>query len=180
MDCFYLALLEAFEVPANKELYKNEKLPAPKVIDFYAGQDQEPESFSNAFLPALYFSWTVNYGEDYHTASLQFRLAFENLRDTSNLSLQREKALGFFKMAKITDHILKNITTEVTGTLSLTDEGLVLEPTLTDVFLLNYECVYQGNEKTRQRETVAGKFDGTHINKSLIKALKENPFKGHI
>lgn len=78
------------------------------------------------------------------------------------------------------DQVIKSISTESTGRLSLTREGLEVEPTVTDVYMLDYECMYQGNKKTQQRENLQGEFDATNITNGLVKKVEENPFMGHL
>jgi hypothetical protein len=138
MKAFYIALLDYFE--ANQNRFTDLNLKPIKHIDFYAGQDQDPESFPNLFFPSLLFSWSINYETEPATVNLEFRIVFENLRDTSNLSQNKETALLFFDMAKLVDNLLKEMDIEELGALHLVFEGLETQPTVTDVYLLNYEA----------------------------------------
>ncbi|QSS96599.1 hypothetical protein [Psychroflexus sp. ALD_RP9] len=178
MKAFYLALLQHFE--DHKQDFIDAQLKPIKTIDFYAGQDQDPENFNNLFFPALFFSWNINYDNNPEkpTAVLEFRLVYENLRDTSNLSLNKEKALAFFDTACLVDALLKELNIKEMGALHLVSEGLEVEPTVTDVYLLNYEALYYANEKTRIRELQEGNINDVILNSHLkAKTNKVNRFQ---
>ena len=163
MKAFYNKLIETFNKPETKALYTDKNMPAISQVDFYAGQDQEPESFEYLQLPGLFFSWSINYENEPAVASLQFRLLFENLRSTSSFYINNDKALAFFDAAEITDQLLKSINIDELGALHLVSEGLETEPTVTDVYLLDYEAHYYGKCKSRIRTTEAGEIDDTTV-----------------
>lgn len=173
MKTFYNALHEVFEKAENRSKFTEKGLTVPKVIDLYAGQDYNPEFFNARPLPAVFVSWDIDYKTEPYTATIQIRLAYEQLRDTSNISLNKEKALSFFDLADTVDEIVKTIQTEETGTLTLTHEGQELEPTVVDVYILDYECSYFGKNKTRQRETLPGEIDDVGIDKNIYKSILE-------
>ena len=163
MKAFYKQLVETFNKPETKALYSDDNIAPISQVDFYAGQDQEPESFEFLKLPGLFFSWSINYENEPAVASLQFKILFENLRSTSSFYVDNDKALAFFDAAKITDEILKKIDIDDLGALHLITEGLETEPTVTDVYLLDYEAHYYGKCKSRKRKTEAGKIEDTDV-----------------
>lgn len=176
MKAFYLALLQHFE--DHKQDFINAQLKPIQSIDFYAGQDQDPESFPNLFFPGLFFSWNINYETEPTTASLEFRLLYENLRDTSNLSLDKQKALQFFETAKLVDTLLKQIDVEELGALHLVSEALEVEPTVTDVYMLNYEANYFGKDKSRVRTSQEGEVEDITLEGVLKSKSSQNLFNG--
>ncbi|MXV38546.1 hypothetical protein GO491_07635 [Flavobacteriaceae bacterium Ap0902] len=171
MKTFYNALISAFNNTDNIEKYTRAGLKAPRIIDLYNGQDFNPEYFDMLTLPALYVSMRIDYNENTAILSLDFKLLYEQLRNTSNFSLSSENALKFFDLANITDEIIKSISTNKTGSLRLLNEGLEPEPTVTDAYLLSYECEYYGKQKTRERETLSGSIDDIKIKSGLYKGL---------
>lgn len=171
MKTFYNALHAAFEKAENAAKFTAKGLQKPKVIDLYAGQDYSPEYFETRPMPAVFVSWDIDYNAEPFTASIQIRLAYEQLRDTSNISLSKDKALEFFDLADIVDDIIKNISTEHTGLMTLVHEGQELEPTVVDVYVLDYECAYYGKKQTRQRETLPGDIDDVETTKGLYKHI---------
>lgn len=171
MKVFYTELLKQFETLENQQKYTDAGIPKPRIIDLYNGQDFNPEYFDILTLPALYVSMRVDYAQEPPMLSLEFRLLYEQLRNTSNIGLNTTEALQFFEMANITDRIIKSIRTEHTGKIRLLSEGLELEPTITDVYVLSYECPYYGKEKTQQRETLSGVIDDVTIKTGLFKRV---------
>lgn len=171
MKTFYKAVLTAFKEPLNIKKYTEKGLKAPRIIDLYNGQDFNPEYFDMVTLPALYLSSRIDYSADTPIMSLTARLMYEQLRNTSNIGVNLEQALYFFDMAQITDTIIRGISTENTGKIRLLDEGLELEPTVSDVYVFTYECEYYGKNKTLPQECAQGRFDD-------IKFVDGNLFKG--
>ncbi len=171
MKTFYNALHEAFEKPENKAKFTKANLPLIKIIDLYAGQDFSPQYFEARPLPALFISWDIDYSNEPYSAAIQIRLAYEQLRDSSNISLSKDKALEFFDLADLVDEIIKNVVTDHTGPLSLTHEGQELEPTVVDVYVLDYTCIYRGKEKSRIRENVEGEIEDLEVKKGLFKSF---------
>lgn len=171
MKTFYIALHTAFEKAQNLQKFTAVDLPYIKIIDLYAGQDFDATNFDVHPTPALYFSWSIDYKTEPATATLNFRIAYEQLRDTSNLSLSKDKALKFFEMADVVDKIIKEIKTQHTGAPHLIFEGQELEPTVVDVYLLTYECPYYGNQKTQQCQILPGRIDDLELKKELFKKV---------
>lgn len=171
MKTFYNALHEAFKKTENRSKFTEKGLTVPKVIDLYAGQDYNPEFFNARPLPAVFVSWDIDYKTEPYTATIQIRLTYEQLRDTSNISLNKEKALSFFDLADTVDEVVKTIQTKETGTLTLTHEGQELEPTVVDVYILDYECSYFGKNKTQQKETLLGEIDDVEVKTGLFKGV---------
>lgn len=171
MKTFYNALIEAFNNEENKAKYTKKGIQPPRIIDLYNSQDINPEYFELLTLPAFYVSMRVDYNQSPPVLSLDFKLLYEQLRSTSNFSLRREDALKCFDLADITDEIIKNVSTEKTGTLRLISEGLELEPTVTDAYNLSYECEYYGKKNTRERETQTGSVENITVKTGLFKGL---------
>ncbi|MGV4530491.1 hypothetical protein [Ornithobacterium rhinotracheale] len=171
MKTFYKAVLTAFKDTENIKKYTENGLKPPRIIDLYNGQDFNPEYFDMVTLPALYLSSRIDYSTDTPIMSITVRLVYEQLRNTANIGVNLEEALYFFDMALITDAIIRSINTEHTGKIRLLDEGLELEPTVSDVYIFTYECEYYGKNKTLPRECAQGKFDD-------IKFVDGNLFKG--
>ncbi|MGQ1936133.1 hypothetical protein ACQ1Q1_07090 [Ornithobacterium rhinotracheale] len=171
MKTFYKAVLTAFKDTENIKKYTEKGLKAPRIIDLYNGQDFNPEYFDMVTLPALYLSSRIDYSADTPIMSLTARLMYEQLRNTSNIGVNLEQALYFFDMAQITDTIIRGVSTENTGKIRLLDEGLELEPTVSDVYVFTYECKYYGKNKTLRQDCQQGFIDE-------IKVVEGNLFKG--
>ncbi|SDE75582.1 hypothetical protein [Riemerella columbipharyngis] len=169
MKQFYKQLLADFEQKKNR--YTDAGLMPLRIIDLYNGQDTNPEYFDILTLPALYISMRADYAAEPATLSVEVKLLYEQLRNTSSIGLNRDEALAFFEMANITDGILKEIETPETGRLLLLSEGMDLDPTVTDIYQFSYQCAYYGKEKTRQKETLPGSIDDIRTKTGLFKGL---------
>lgn len=75
---------------------------------------------------------------------LTFYLCYEQLHDMSNLGTNTDLALKFLDFIEITDKVLKSIETPNTGKLYLLNEQNKIDETITDTYLLNYQCNYTG------------------------------------
>lgn len=62
----------------------------------------------------------------------------------SNLGTNTDLALKFLDFIEITDKVLKSIETPNTGKLYLLNEQNKIDETITDTYLLNYQCNYTG------------------------------------
>lgn len=172
MKAFYKQLHEVFAKDENKDLYRKSGVVPPQFIDMYAGQDYNDTLFEAHLFPAIFVRWTIAYTDNYEaTATLTFRLCYEQLRDLSNLGQNKNEALKFIDFICITDEILKTIETPNTGKLHLINEELNIEDTVVDVFTLTYQCSYSGKQKAPQTQGKQGNFDVVNIEKKLRERL---------
>ena len=149
MQTFYRKLIEAFEKPENKAVFTDKNISPVEYIDLYAGQEQFEENFELFSRPAALVEWGVDYGGDTPIATITLYCCFEQLRDTSNLSLNRELGLQFLDYIDCIDSVVQTIETEKTGKLELVSEGFHKMDSIVDVYLLTYECSYSGRKSPR-------------------------------
>lgn len=166
MKTFYKAFLQAFD--DNSNLYTDEDITAPKTIDLYNSQDVNPELSEFFQLPAVLVNMSIDYAPEPSQMNVDVKILYEQLRNTSNFSMNRSAALYFFDLAKITDQIIKGIVSDNTGTLKLTNESMELEPTITDCYNLSYVCNYFGNCETKERETKEGEIEDVTIERGQL------------
>lgn len=149
MQNFYRKLIEVFEQNESKAQFTNKDVSAVEYIDLYAGQEQFEENFELFARPALLVDWSVDYGGDIPIATITLYCCFEQLRDTSNTSLNRELGLKFLDYIDSIDYVAQTIETENTGKLELVSEGFHKMDSIVDVYLLTYDCSYSGRKNPR-------------------------------
>lgn len=172
MKSFYSQLHTVFSKEETKDLYRQQGIVPVQFIDLYAGQDYMEEFFEVHLFPAIFVRWSINYADNNNgVATLTFRLAYEQLRDMSNLGQNKAEGLKFIDFINITDKILKTIETETTGKLHLISEDLNIEETVVDVFTLTYQCAYYGKQKAPQTKGMQGDYDAVTITKQLKNRL---------
>lgn len=171
MKTFYKKLLETFEQESTKDLYRKNGLMPIQFVDIYAEQDLIPEWFEAHHYPALLVSWNINYQADGAVANLTFHLCYEQLHDTSNLGTNTDLALKFLDFIEITDKVLKGIESPNTGKLYLLNEQNKIDETITDTYLLNYQCNYTGKQQTPQKNYLQGEYDDISVKTGLFTKL---------
>ncbi len=143
--------------------------------DFYKKlhetQDYNPQLFEIHLYPAVFVSWNINYESSNPIATIVFRLAYEQIRDFSSISANKNEALKFLDFIAITDKVIKTIESKNTSKLMLANEELNIEETVVDVFTLTYRCNYYGKSKKPQCERDKGMFEDIDLKKQLIQKL---------
>lgn len=171
MKDFYKKLHQIFNKQSTKDCFVNKGISPVRHIDLYAGQDYDPQNFEANLFPALFVKWTIDYKHPTPIALLTFRLAYEQLRDLSNVSLNLDEALKFIDFIAITDSIIKKIETPHTGKLTLISEDLSIENTVVDVYVLTYQCAYNGKQSTPQTDYLRGDVDDIKTKSNLMARL---------
>jgi hypothetical protein len=166
MKLFYKKLITVFENPNNKQLFLDKGINPIEYIDIYAGQDQFEENFELFARPATLIEWGVDYGGDTPIATITLYCCFEQLRDTSNISLNRELGLKFLDYIDCIDYVAQTIETEKTGKLELVSEGFHKMDSIVDVYLLTYECSYSGRKSPRG-EYQEGDYDNLELTPNI-------------
>lgn len=171
MKDFYKKLHETFNNQEVKDKFTSAGIQPIRYIDIYAGQDYNPQLFEIQLYPALFVSWTIDYSQSNPVANLTFRLAYEQMRDFSNLSINKDEALKFIDFIAITDQIIKTIESQNTSKLLLVSEELNIEETVIDVFTLTYQCNYSGKTKRPQADFTTGQYDDIELRKGLYERM---------
>ncbi len=171
MKEFYNKLHSTFDSQEVKDLYFDNNIEPVKYIDIYAGQDYNPQLFEAHLYPALFVTWSINYDSETPVANVIIRLAYEQLRDFSNISANKEEALKFIDFIAITDKIIKTIESKNTSKLLLTNEELNIEETVIDVFTLTYRCNYFGKSKKPIQEFERGQINELQLKKQLLQRM---------
>lgn len=172
METLYNKIIAEFEKTVNKEKYNEQNIPFIVYIDLYAGQDQFEENFELFIQPALLMDWEIDHTTTPPTALVNFFCCYEQLRDTSNISLNREKGLDFLKYVGITDKILNGLESETTGKLELVSEGFNKMDSIVDIYLLTYQCSYNGRKKNPPGNYQEGKYDTLNLQPNLIQKFE--------
>lgn len=149
MKTFYNKLIEAFEAVENKAKFSDKDIAPVAYIDLYAGQDQFEENFELFSRPTLLVDWDIDYSGDTPLTTVTFYCCFEQMRDTSNISLNKDLGLKFLDFIDCIDEIGQTIETEKTGKLELVSEGFNKMDSIVNVYLLTYECSYAGRKSPR-------------------------------
>lgn len=171
MKDLYLKIHDIFSDSTTKSQFTDVGLKPIRSIDLYAGQDFNPDLFEAKVFPALFIGWDINYDSKSTVATLNVRLAYEQLRDTSNIGTNKATGLKFLDTVRLTDDILKSIQTDSIGKITLTSEGLDLQPTVVDVYKLNYECSYSGASRNAKPQNLKGNIDQIDLSQRLKSML---------
>jgi hypothetical protein len=166
MKTFYNKVIAVFEKPENKAKFTDQEIPPVEYIDLYAGQDLNEENFELFSRPALFIDWDIDYSGDTARATVTFYCCFEQLRDTSNISLNKDLGLKFLDYIAIIDEVAGTIETAVSGKLNLVSEGFNKMDSFVDIYLLTYECSYSGRKNPLSRYQ-AGDYDTLDLTGNL-------------
>ena len=166
MKAFYNKAIEVFEKPETKAKFTDQSISPVGYIDLYAGQDQFPENFELFSQPALFIDWDVDYSGDVPRATVTFYCCFEQLRDTSNISLNKDLGLKFLDYVDTIDGIVTSIETAVSGKLEMINEGFNKMDSIVDIYLLTYECSYSGRKNPLDKYQ-AGEYDTLDLKPNL-------------
>ena len=166
MKEFYKKAIEVFEKAENKAKFTDQNISPVSYIDLYAGQDLAEENFELFSQPALFIEWDIDYSDDTPKATVTFYCCYEQLRDTSNISLNRELGLKFLDYIDTIDEVIRTIETEVSGKLELVNEGFNKMDSIVDIYLLTYECSYSGRKNPLSKYQ-AGDYDTLDLKPNL-------------
>lgn len=170
MKVFYKKAIEVFDKPENKEKFTVQNIQPVSYIDIYAGQEQFEENVELFARPALLIDWTIDYSGDTPIATVTFYCCYEQLRDTSNISLNRELGLQFLDYIDTIDEVARTIETEASGKLELISEGFDKMDSIVDIYLLTYECSFSGRKNPLDKYQ-AGDYDTLELKGNLTYEL---------
>lgn len=166
MQNFYRKLIEAFELDENKAKFIEKNVAPVAYIDLYASQEQFEDNFELFAQNALLVEWSVNYDGDVPIATVTLYCCFEQLRDTSNISFNRDLGLRFLDYIDAIDEVATSIETEKTGKLEIVSEGFHKMDSIVDVYLLTYECSYSGRKNPHDKYQ-AGDYENLDLKGNL-------------
>ena len=165
MKAFYKKLKETFEKSENKTKFTDQNISPVTYIDLYAGQDLNEENFELFAQNALFVDWDIDYSGDTPRATVTFYCCFEQMRDTSNISLNRELGLKFLDYVATIDEIARTIESEDTGKLELVSEGFNKMDSIVDIYLFTYSCSGKAQKSPQQYEE--GDYDKLNLQSNL-------------
>lgn len=142
MKDFYNKIIEVFEKQETKDKFSEKEVSPVQYIDIYAGQEQDEDNFELFAQNALLIDWDIDYQGDVPIASITFYCCFEQMRDISNISLNRAMGLKFLDYIEVIDEIATTIESAKTGKLEIVSEGFHKMDSIVDIYLLTYECSY--------------------------------------
>lgn len=167
MKAFYTELIRKFKDSDIKNKFTSNNLPSVKFVDLYAGQDYNEKGFEAHLFPAVFVKWSIDYKSKMPIATITFRLAYEQLRDTSSISRASEKSLQFLDFITVVDDVIKSIETPNTGKITLLSEDFNIEDTIVDVYTLVYNCTYSGKKNTLKTAFKQGVIDDVNLSGNL-------------
>lgn len=171
MKNLYEKILATFELQENKSKFTDKNITPPIYIDLYAGQEQFEENFELFAQNALLIEWDIDHTGDTPIATVTFYCCFEQLRDTSNISLNRDLGLKFLDYVKTIDELLLTVESESTGKMELIKEGFHKMDSIVDVYLLTYECSYISRKKPLNKYQ-EGDYDTLDLKSQLVQNMK--------
>ena len=166
MKTFYKKVIAVFEKAETKAKFTDKEISPVGYIDLYAGQDLNEENFELFSQPALLIDWDVDHSGDVPRATVTFYCCFEQLRDTSNISMNRDLGLKFLDFVATIDAIASTIESETTGKLEIVSEGFNKMDSIVDIYLLTYECSYSGRKNPLDKYQ-AGDYDKLNLDGNL-------------
>ena len=169
MKAFYKKLITVFENPATKQLFLDQGINPIEYIDLYAGQDQFEENFELFARPALLVDWNIDHNDDTPVVTVNLYCCYEQLRDTSNISLNKDVALKFLDFVELINSIARTIESEATGKLKLVSEGFNKMDSIVDIYLFTYTCSGIAQKNPQQYE--AGDYDTLDLQGNLVYEL---------
>jgi len=143
MKAFYQKLIAEFAKPETQAAFTGQGLAPVGYIDLYAGQDQDEANFELFAQPAVLVDWEIDY-EEPTKATVNVYACYEQLRDTSNISLNRDLGLKFLDFISCVDAVVSKIESETTGKMDIISEGFNKMDSIVDIYLLTYECSFRG------------------------------------
>ncbi|WP_268848129.1 hypothetical protein [Flavobacterium aestivum] len=167
MNIFYKKAIEAFGKVENKEKFSKQNINPVQYIDLYAGQEQFEENFELFAQNALLIDWDVDHKSSPPMATITLYCCYEQLRDTSNISLNRDLGLKFLDYVATIDGVVRTIESETTGKLELVSEGFHKMDSIVDIYLLTFECSYSGRKNPLDKYQ-AGDYDTLDLKGKLI------------
>lgn len=150
MKEIYQKILEKLFSQEAIDLFNEYGVLPVKYVDLYRGQYLNYENFDVVALPAVLVDWSadltdVTRNESIITISLH--LIYEQIEDTSNLSVNQKNALKFFDFIELIHSLVSNIHGNGIGKLKLRRQ----EPAELDhpgiVHILHYEASYYAMEE---------------------------------
>ncbi len=148
MKELYLKIIDVFNTEEIKQKFIEKELTPIKHVNLYRGQDYNQDEVH--LFPALFVKWSIDYTQPTPSAIITFRIAWEQLRDTSSTNPTPEDSLKFIDTIDLIDEILKDIETEHTSKFTLLNEELNIEDTIVDSHSLGYRCTYTGKSKNAE------------------------------
>lgn len=170
MKDFFKKVITTFEAAKNKQLFTDQNISPVGYIDLYAGQDQYEENFELFSQPALFVDWDIDYGGDTPLVTVNLYCCYEQLRDTSNISANRDLALGFLDFVATINTIAQTIESEDTGKLELASEGFNKMDSIVDIYLFTYTC--SGKQTKNPQQYVEGDYDTLDLQANLVQKLE--------
>lgn len=167
MKEFYEKMVAVFNDEQTKETYRSQGILPVRFVDLYAGQDYDSQNYDAHLFPAVFVHWSVDHTSQ--TATMTIRLCYEQLRDYSSVSSNAREALKFLDFVRITNKILVSFHTKNTGRLVLVGEELAVDETVVDVYILTYNCRYQG--MLTPKEYIKGEIESLQLETDLYQKL---------
>ncbi len=173
MKAFYNSIIAKFEHPDTIQKFTAKQIIEPKYIDLYAGQDQFEENFELFNQTALFVDWNIDHEQNPPMATVNFYCCYEQLRSTANISENRDKGLLFIDYCETINEVLEGTETEITGKLKLSNEGFNRMDSITDVYLLSYECSLKPRKNPLDNYQM-GDYDKVAINGTMTVEFDDN------
>ena len=172
MKSFYKKVLSTFQKQSTKDKFLEHHIPPVRYIDLYAQQDLNTENFDLFQGTSLLVEWDIDHTQNPPVANLTFYVCYEQLRDTSNISLNQELGLKFLDYIQLVDETLSDLESEETGKLTKVDEGFNQMDSIVDVYLLKYECSYKRKKINPQDDHLEGSYDSLRLSGNLVQKVE--------
>lgn len=146
MKEIYKQIIEKLTSPATIALFESAGVQPVKFVDLYKGQYLDYSKYEITPLPAVFMDWNIiitNPTQNESTAMIMLHLDYEQVSDTSSLSIQRDNALKLFDFIDLVQQVVSTIQVEGSGKLKLRNAEPVQLDNPGQVILLTYETAFQ-------------------------------------
>ena len=140
MKTLFKTVIEKLNTPEAKAKFQAKQLPPVKFVDLYREQYYTWEQNEVFPCPSVLFEYNIN--RKNNTATVTIHCCFEDIRDTSSISKNQDKALSFFDFAGVVSEILEDLESQHTGKLELITEEQAKGDPIVNAYLLHYDCSY--------------------------------------
>jgi hypothetical protein len=146
MKEIYKQIMEKLTSATTIALFETAGVQPVKFVDLYKSQYLDYSKFDITPLPAVFVDWNIiitNPTQNESMAMIMLHLDYEQVSDTSSISLQRDNALKLFDFINLVQQVVSTIQVEGSGKLKLRHIEPVQLDNTGQVILLTYETAIQ-------------------------------------
>lgn len=152
METLYKAIVDTFN--NNPQVFADRNLPAPRTIDIYMGQPDDPEGWE-VFEPALFIGWSIQpqSNNDPDLLTLEVHLVQDPGTGTESFCERLDDGVEYLRMIKAVKYVLNKLRADNTTPLKWAGERPGTSP-FYRYHIITYTCTIDGNSESLSRDTL--------------------------